>query len=123
MATFLRWFSIISFTLALGCVAVLWVSDAQNRLLPTPSHQRLGAFPLILIGISYISFQLCGKRQLAERAKGILLGLAFLFWGSEQLLLPSAWVTAMDNLVITIFVVDLALIIMEHLKRKDHDLP
>jgi len=123
MATLLRWFSIISFTLALGCVAVLWVSDIQNRLLFTPNHQRLGAFPLILIGIAYISFQLCGKRHLPERAKGILLGLAFLFWGSEQLLPPSVWVTAMDSLVITIFVVDLALMIIEHLKRKDHDLP
>ena len=83
----------------------------------------MGALPLILIGLSYISFQLSAERGRSERAKGLLLGLAFVLWGTEQLLPPSAWVTVMDNLVITIFVVDLALIIIEHLKRKDHELP
>ena len=58
-----------------------------------------------------------------EKTKGILLGLAFVLWGAEQLLSTSIWVTVMDSLVITIFVVDLALIIMEHLRHKDQDVP
>jgi hypothetical protein len=123
MTKLLRWLSIILFTLALAGVAVLWLSDARRRLLPAPSHQRIGAAPLMLIGLSYISFQLSGRRRPEERAKGLLLGLAFLLWGSEQLLPPSAWVTVMDSLVITIFVVDLVLIIVEHLKHKDYELP
>ena len=81
------------------------------------------ALPLILIGLSYMSFQLSVERGRSERAKGLLLGLAIVLWGTEQLLPPSAWVTVMDSLVITIFVVDLALIIVEHLKHKDHEIP
>lgn len=83
----------------------------------------MGALPLILIGLSYMSFQLSVELGRSEKAKGLLLGLAFVLWGTEQLLPPSAWVTVMDSLVITIFVVDLALIIIEHLKRKDHEIP
>ena len=123
MTRLLRWFSTISFTLALAGTAALWLSDASNQLLPTPSHQHIGALPLILIGFSYISLQLSGKRQPVERAKGLLLGLAFVLWGGEQFLPPSEWVTVMDSLVITIFVVDLALIINVHLKRGDQELP
>ncbi len=123
MTKFLRSLSIIFFTLALAGVAVLWLSDASHRLLPNPGHSRLGAVPLISIALSYISFQLSDRRKLAERSKGLLLGFAFLIWGCEQLLPPSPWVTVIDNLVITIFVVDLALIVIEHLRRKDHDLP
>jgi hypothetical protein len=123
MTKLFRWLSIILFTLALVGVAALWLSDARHRLFPAPSHQRIGAAPLMLIGLSYISFQLSGRRRSAERAKGLLLGLAFLLWGSEQLLPPSAWVTVMDSLVITIFVVDLVLIIIEHLRHKDYELP
>lgn len=79
--------------------------------------------PLILIGLSYISLQFSARRQRAERVKGILLGVAFVLWGAEQLLPPTSLVTVMDASVVTIFVVDLSLIIVEHLRRKDHDLP
>ncbi len=83
----------------------------------------MGAIPLILIGLSYASFQFSTQRPHSERVKGLLLGLAFVLWGSEQLLPPSPWVTVMDSLVISIFVVDLALIIIEHLKRNNHEIP
>jgi len=114
---------VILFSLALVGIATLFVSDSFHKWSFTPSHQRMGAFPLILIGLSYVSFQFSAERQHSERAKGLLLGLAFVLWGTEQLLPPSAWVTMMDSLVISIFVVDLALIIIEHLKRNDHEIP
>jgi hypothetical protein len=44
-------------------------------------------------------------------------------WGSEQFLAASRWVTLMDSAVITIFVVDLGLIVLDHLKRNDHQAP
>ncbi len=83
----------------------------------------MGALPLMCIGLSYISFQLSADRQRGELVKGLLLGTAFVFWGGEQLLPSSSLVTVMDSIVITIFVVDLGLIIVEHLKRKDHEIP
>ena len=123
MAKALRSFSILFFILALIGVAILWFSDARYHLHPSTQHQQLGALPLILIGLSYMSFQLSGGRPILEVVKGLLLGLAFVFWGAEQLMAPSIWVTMMDSLVITIFVADLALIIIEHLRRKDHEMP
>jgi lipopolysaccharide export LptBFGC system permease protein LptF len=98
-------------------------SDWLHHLQFSAKHQQMGALPLILIGLSYMSFQLSVGPGRSERAKGLLLGLAFVLWGTEQLLPPSAWVTVMDSAVITIFVVDLALIIIEHLKRRDNETP
>jgi len=121
MAKILRWFSCICFSLALLSVATLLFSDVFHHLQYTSIHQQLGALPLILIGLSYISFQLSIKHQRAEKVRGLLLGLAFVFWGSEQLLPPSSWVTVMDSFVITVFVVDIAFIIIEHFRHRDHE--
>jgi hypothetical protein len=117
-----RWLSIIFFISALVGIFALWMSDGLHQLRFTSVHQRMGALPLICIGLSYISFQLSAGRQPGELVKGLLLGIAFVFWGSEQLLPSSSLVTIMDSVVITIFVVDLGLIIVEHLKRKDHEI-
>lgn len=116
----LRWFSVVAFSLALAGVGALLVTDALRHFNQGIAHQRLGAWPLILIGISYISFQSSSKRPHRERTKGLFLGLAFVLWGSEQLLPQNPWVTLMDTLVITIFVVDIALIIIQQLRLRDH---
>jgi lipopolysaccharide export LptBFGC system permease protein LptF len=118
-----RWFSIIFFIFALVGIFALWLSDGLHELHFTSVHQRMGALPLICIGLSYISFQLSVERPRSELIKGLLLGIAFVFWGGEQLLPSSSLVTIMDSIVITIFVVDLGLITVEHLKRKDHEIP
>jgi len=43
--------------------------------------------------------------------KGILLGLAFVLWGVEQYLRSGSGITAIDSVVITIFLAGLALMI------------
>lgn len=119
----LRWLSALLFLAALVGIAVLLLSDAARHYSFAAVHQRIAAFPLLLIGLSYICLQLSARRPLGEMVKGILLGLAFVLWGGEQLLPPMALVTVMDGTVVAIFVVDLGLIIVEHLRRKDHELP
>ena len=109
--------------LALASVALLLVADGIHGLKLSSMHQIAGSLSLMLIGSSYISLQLSARRRRSEMLKGVLLGIAFLLWGCEQLLPPSALVTAMDTAVVTIFVVDLSLIIFEHLRRKDHETP
>lgn len=118
-----RWFSVALFVLALAGVTTLWITDAFRSFQPGLSHQHTGAFPLMLIGVSYISFQLYARSKPADTIKGILLGLAFVLWGAEQLLPPAPMVTAMDGVVISIFVIDVALIIVGHLRRKGADIP
>ena len=122
-STVCRWLSVFLLCLALIGINTLLFSDGLHRFRFTASHQRLGALALILIGLSNICFQFSAPRPAGVRTKGLLLGLAFVLWGSEQLLPPGRWVTAMDSLVISIFVVDLALITFERLRRKDDETP
>ncbi|HEV8073151.1 MAG TPA: hypothetical protein VGP21_03380 [Opitutaceae bacterium] len=111
------------FLLAAGAIVVLLSSDVSHDLRLTSFHQQSSALALILIGASYISLQLSAKRRWNEKLKGISLGFAFVLWGSEQFLPASRLVTLLDSAVITIFVVDLGLIILDHLKRNDHQAP
>ncbi len=119
MAKLLRWLSTIFFILALLGLITLLATDVWNQLRSTSVHQRAGALSLMLIGASYVCLQLSSRRRWNEMFKGVMLGVAFLLWGSEQFLSPSVWVTAMDSLIVLIFVVDLSLIIVDRLKRKD----
>ena len=118
-----RWLSILLFLLALLGIVTLLAGDGWHRLQLTALHQRAGAGSLMLIGASYMCLQLSWPRRWLELIKGVLLGVAFVLWGGELFVPPGALVTAMDSLVVTIFVVDLSLIIYEHLQRKDQETP
>jgi hypothetical protein len=123
MTKLLRSLSLLLFVLAVGGLIVLLTSDVFHSLRLTSFHQQSSAVALILIGASYISLQLTLKRRWSEKLKGVALGFAFVLWGSEQFLPASRMVTLMDSAVITIFVVDLGLIILDYLKRKDDQAP
>ena len=96
--------SLVSFVILLCC-------DARQDFRYDASHLRMGSFPFIFIGISFICFQLSLQRPWRQRIKGLLLGLAFALWGSEQFLHANVWLTMLDNLVIGIFIVDIGLIV------------
>jgi peptidoglycan/LPS O-acetylase OafA/YrhL len=102
---------------ALATIGSLVVTDAAHGLRYTSLHSRLGAVALIMIGASYVSFQIVSRRRRDELVRGILLGGAFALWGTEQLLPSGRWTTAMDTAVIAIFVVDLAMITLNGLER------
>ncbi len=123
MTKLLRGLSLFLFVSALVALAVLLASDAAHALRPAFFHQQSSAVALILIGASYVSLQLGSGGPWSEKLKGIFLGLAFILWGSEQFLPASRLVTLMDSAVITIFVVDLGLIILGRLKRPDQQTP
>jgi hypothetical protein len=107
----LRISSGILFLSALASVACLLASDIWFRFQPTSLHRQAGALALILIGSSFVCAQMGAARRWSDRLKGILLGTAFALWGCEQYLAPGALATAVDSLVVTVFVVDLALVI------------
>jgi len=106
------------FLLALIALGFLGLSDLWLRFQATIGQQRAGALALIFVGASFICLQLSADLRRKEMGKGILLGLAFILWGGEQFLPPGAAVTAIDCAVITIFVVDLGLVIKGGLGRK-----
>lgn len=115
--------SIFLFAAALAAVGAMALTDLEHHLAPNVAHTQCGSAALILIGASYICLQLSMRRQRVEMLQGLLLGAAFVLWGGEQLLPPSRLVTIMDTLVVTIFVLDLSLIIWEHLQQQDHEMP
>jgi hypothetical protein len=119
----LRWLSAVLLLAALTALVVLLGLDASNRLHETSGHQRAGALAFILIGSSYISLQLSAGRRWGGKIKHLLLGLGFMLWGLEQFFPPGMWVTVMDSVVVLIFVTDLTLIILKHLKYKEPDAP
>jgi hypothetical protein len=102
------------FCFALVTLAWLLVPDLWNSFHPSLRHQQAGALALIFVGSSFICIQLSATKRLKETFKGVLLGLAFVFWGGEQFMPPGAAVTAMDSVVIAIFVLDLGLVIAGH---------
>jgi hypothetical protein len=117
----LRGLSALFLISALAGMVMLLILDALNHLRLTPLHQRTGALSFMLIGASYVSLQLSGNQRWRERVKGILLGMGFFLWGTEEFLPPGPLVTIMDTLVVLIFVSDLSLHIADRLKRKDDE--
>ena len=82
MARVFRWLSVVFFVAALSAMFTLLISDALNRLAFTTLHRRAGALSFALIGCAFIS-QLLGTRPPGKAMiKELLLGIAFLFWGS-----------------------------------------
>jgi len=111
--------STLFFLLALGGIVILIGSDVAHHMRLTSSHEHLDALPLVMIGLSYITLHLSKHHGRADQIKGIALGVAFLLWGGEQLLPSSKLVTVMDEGAVTIFVVDLSVIVWGHLNQAE----
>ena len=80
-----------------------------------------GSGPLILIGMSYIALHVRFKIRAKELSQGLLLGTAFILWGSEQLISSPKLIAIIDDIVVSIFVLDLSYIIWEHLKVRPNN--
>jgi hypothetical protein len=116
MKRLLRTLSGVLFGLALVALAWLLLPDLWSSFHPSLRHQQAGALALMFVGSSFICLQFSTGGRWQDLLKGWLLGLAFVLWGGEQFLPPGAAVTAMDSVVIGIFVVDLGLVIAGHLE-------
>jgi len=118
MEKLLRIIGATLFISALAALLILLVSDASNHLQYTLLHRKAGAWSFMLVGLSYIALQLRIKQPAGEAVKHLLLGMGFAFWGGEQFLPEGMLATAMDTAVVVIFVVDLSLVIIQHLGRR-----
>lgn len=105
-----RFFPILLGVTTLAEVSVLLVWDARPRLFPSRAHDYLAAFPLALIAIAYLVYQVARRPARGEMVKAILLAAAFLLWAANQLWpnLPQA--TLFNDLAITLFVLDVFLV-------------
>jgi hypothetical protein len=102
---------------------VLLVLDSAAHGLPSLSHAPVSAAPLLLIGLAYVGLQPLVRPRPLELLKRLMLGGAFILWGIDQLLPPGRLATTLGDVVILLYVLDLALIIRSHVQREDWETP
>jgi hypothetical protein len=101
--------------LALFASALLLVCDIFPHAL---SHISVSATPLLLIGTANLIFQALIRPKPLDLCKGLIVSTAFILWGIDQLL-PGGWsATALGDVVITLYVIDLGWMLLDHLRQK-----
>jgi len=73
------------------------------------------AIPLIVIGLSYLSLIFTVPRTWGQRFLGVLVSVAFIFWGAEQFMNDVRWISLIDDIVVFLFVLDLSIVIRKNL--------
>ena len=85
-------------------VVVLLVWDVFPGQFPPGAHNLLGALPLALIALAYLTYQTVLRPKWAEAFKAVLLASAFLFWAANQFWPESPRATLYNDLAIALFV-------------------
>jgi len=93
------------------------IAGAAPRAVSLVRSMPLSSVPLLTAGVAYILLQLVMRPGFLELVKRLMLGAAFLLWGIVQMLPVSGLSNELGNVVIALYVVDLALIIRTDLQR------
>jgi hypothetical protein len=96
-----------------------FVAKASLQAWTVVESLPLSALPLLLAGSSYLLLQTILRPRPLELLKRVMLAIAFLLWGIVQLMPTSDLATELGNVVITLYVVDLGLIIWTDLRRNE----
>jgi hypothetical protein len=99
--------------IALGLFAVvsgvvLLIKDAGVHVLPGLPTSVISAAPLLLVAIAFLIAQPTMHPSDMELLKNLLLAATFLLWGVVQLMPQGALAARLGNVVILLYVVDLA---------------
>ena len=84
------------------------IGDAGMGTLPRLSAAATSAAPLLLVGTSFLFVQPIIRPRLVELLKNVLLAATFLLWGIVQLMPQNAISIRLGNVVIALYVLDLA---------------
>ena len=114
---FARFIRILLVLSLVGCVLLL-VFDFFPALLPLLTHGPVSALPLLLIGIAYLALQVILRPQLLELLKRVMLASAFILWGIDQLLPMGPVATTIGDIVIVLYIIDLALMMRDALRAR-----
>lgn len=108
----LRWISYGLAILALAAGIALLIGDAILRALPRLPAAAISAAPLLLVGTSFLMLQPILRPGFADLLKNALLAATFLLWGVIQLMPQNAASKRLGNLVIALYVLDLAWVVL-----------
>lgn len=112
MNSFLRWLTVVLVVLALAASVGLLVNDARLGVPLGLSAAAISAAPLLLVGISFLIFQPMIRPRWTELLKNLLLAATFILWGVVQLMPQTALSQRLGDLVIVLYVLDLAWVIL-----------
>jgi hypothetical protein len=104
----LRWLSYGLAVLALAASLGLLIGDVGIGTLPRLSAAESSAAPLILVGTAFLIVQPILRPRLIELLKNVLLAATFLLWGIIQFIPQNGTSIRLGNLVIVLYVLDLA---------------
>ncbi len=112
MNTILGWISYLLAVLALAAGMALLLSDAKIWFPPGLSAAAISASPLLLVGLAFLILQPAIRPRLIDLLKNALLAATFLLWGGIQFMPQNALSLRLGNVVIALYVVDLAWVIL-----------
>jgi len=108
----LRLLTTVLVVTALGSTFILLMSDMKTRPSFGIPAAAISAAPLLLIGASCLVFQAMLRPRWTELVKNMILAAAFLLWGVVQLMEQSALSKILGDVVIALYVLDLAWVIL-----------
>jgi hypothetical protein len=108
----LRWISYILAILGVAGGVGLLLSDAELGYFPRLTAATISAAPLLLVGTSFLILQSILRPRLMDLLKNVLLACTFLLWGAIQFMPQNAGSIRLGNLVIALYVLDLAWVIL-----------
>ena len=113
----LRTLSRVALVAAFASAAVILGLDAARGLQPEFSWRMKSAIPLICIGVSYAFLQITRRQLWVEFWLSMGVSMAFILWGAEQFVGNARVAMVMDDLVVFLFVLDLAVVIWGRLRE------
>lgn len=106
---------------ALGVGAGLLVLDCTAGFTTSRFHAASSAVPLILIGLAWLFVHPGFGVHPIQFIKRLIAAVAFVLWGVDQMLPPGWWATTVGDVVIGLFVLDMALIVRGELTADPND--
>ena len=116
-----RWISYGLAVLALAASIGLLIGDLGIGTLPRLSAAATSAAPLLLVGTSFLIVQPIIRPRLVELLKNVLLAATFLLWGIVQLMPQNTMSNRLGNLVIALYVLDLAWVTLGTVVSKERN--
>ncbi len=107
----LRWISYGMAVLALAASIALLAGDAKLGIL-SRLPAAISSAPLLLVGTAFLILQPILRPRFMELLKNALLAATFLLWGAIQLMPQNTMSIRLGNVVIALYVLDLAWVIL-----------
>ncbi|GHO95400.1 hypothetical protein KSF_054480 [Reticulibacter mediterranei] len=111
-------FTWLLIVLALFTGGGLLLGDLAPQVFVSLPHAPVSAAPLLLIGAASLGFQVLTRPKPLELFKALLVSLAFILWGVDQMLPPGWLTTTVGDVVIVLYVIDLGWMMGSALRQR-----